>query len=82
MKSRMKKYAELFLIIVGGFYMCYHGVMQIVHLQTSDSSSTWSTAYAAGEFIGSILSAAFPLVIGLGLLVIVYSRIFKISNQG
>jgi hypothetical protein len=73
--SKKNLYAEVCLLVLGGFYLCYHGAAALFHMIESVSSMPLDSVNADLMLVEGALSAGFPLVIGLGLLILAYSRI-------
>jgi hypothetical protein len=80
MRSKASTFAELCILILGGAYMCYCGSLRISELDFAIIGAPTRIAYIVGRFVGMILGTAFPVIIGLGLFVIAYSRT-RVSKQ-
>jgi hypothetical protein len=72
--SKKYRYAEMYLLILGGVYLCYHGGVSISHGLVSTLVAPVNSLYAAYILVRRLLFMTFPMVIGIGLLAIAYSK--------
>ncbi|HET7268177.1 MAG TPA: hypothetical protein VFJ15_08715 [Oleiagrimonas sp.] len=74
MKSQTpRNFAELIILLLGGLHLSIQGTEHVIAV-FSALPALPITAYGAGELAGQLINAAYPLVIGAGLLIIACRR--------
>lgn len=73
--QRLRNVAELLIVLFAASLLSVQGAKHVIGVLAA-ARTLPGTAYAAGELAGQLIGAVYPLLLGIGLVIIVYRRGF------